>query len=289
MTPRDDESQSKRPADASDASGAGEDLRPANREEVLAANALDERIERMRAERHPDLRGLSPDEARMQVMAAALRAQASGADEPDPDFIARLRQRLSDPAAASQPIPIEEHRKPARQGVSRRAILATSLSAAAAAAAGVAVGVSVDRAVNAPQPWPAMVPQGSGVWLPVAAVDSLAEGQVLRFTANSLVGFVRRTADGFAALSGACTHMGCFLDWNASARTYDCPCHGGRFTEAGAAAPSSPVAYRPLPKLQTHVEEGKVWVYVPVTSSVPDGEAPTTTPYSGNDEQLGEG
>ena len=44
MTPRDDESQSKRPVDASDATGAGEDLRPASREEILAANALDERI-----------------------------------------------------------------------------------------------------------------------------------------------------------------------------------------------------------------------------------------------------
>jgi Rieske Fe-S protein len=111
---------------------------------------------------------------------------------------------------------------------------------------------------------------------------------VLRFTANSVVGFIRRTAGGFAALSGACTHMGCFLDWNAGARTYDCPCHGGRFTEAGAASPDSPVAYRPLPKLQTRVEQGKVWVYVPATSSAPDGEAPTTTPYSGDGEQLGE-
>jgi cytochrome b6-f complex iron-sulfur subunit len=289
MTPRDDESQSKRSADSSDATGAGEDMRPASREEILAANALDERLERMRAERRPKLSGLSSDEARMQVMAATLRAQAPGADEPDPDFVARLRQRLSDPTAMSQqPIPLGERRSSARQGVSRRGILAGGLGAVAAAAAGVAVGVGVDRAVNAPQPWPAMVPQGSGAWLPVAAVDSLAEGQVLRFTANSLVGFIRRTADGFAALSGACTHMGCFLDWNTNARTYDCPCHGGRFTEAGAAAPSSPVVYRPLPKLQTRVEEGKVWVYVPVTSTVPDGEAPTTTPYSGDGELLGE-
>jgi Rieske Fe-S protein len=289
MTPRDDESQSKRSADASDATGAGEDLRPASREEVLAANVLNERIERMRAERRPDLSGLSPDEARMQVMAATLHAQAPGADEPDLDFVARLRQRLSDPAPTAQPIPIDQRRSSARQGVSRRGILAGGLGAVAAAAAGVAVGVSVDRAMNAPQPWPAMVPEGAGAWLPVASADSLAEGQVLRFTANSVVGFIRRTADGFAALSGACTHMGCFLDWNASARTYDCPCHGGRFTEAGAAAPSSPVAYRPLPKLQTRVEEGKVWVYVPSTSTVPDGEAPTTTPYSENNEQLGEG
>jgi Rieske Fe-S protein len=288
MTPRDDESQSKRPANASDAAGAGDDPRPASREEVLAANALDERIERMRAERRPYLRGLSPDEARMQVMAATLRAQMPGTDEPDPDFVARLRQRLNDPAATSQqPIPVGERRNSARQGVSRRGILAGGLGAVAAAA-GVAVGVGVDRAVNAPQPWPAMVPQGAGAWLPVAATDALAEGQVLRFTANSLVGFIRRTTDGFAALSGACTHMGCFLDWNVSARTYDCPCHGGRFTDSGAAAPSSPVAYRPLPKLQTRVEDGKVWVYVPSTSTVPDGETPTTTPYSENDEQLGE-
>jgi cytochrome b6-f complex iron-sulfur subunit len=290
MTPPDDESQSKRPADASDATGAGEDLRPASRDEMLAAEALNERIERLRADRRPDLSGLSPDEARMQVMAATLRAQAPGADEPDRDFVARLRQRLSDPSALEQqPIPLDERRPSPRRGVSRRAILTTSLSAAAAAAAGVAVGVSVDRVVNTPQPWPTMVPEGAGAWLPVASVDSLAVGQALRFTANSVVGFVRRTTNGFAALSGACTHMGCFLDWNASARTYDCPCHGGRFTEAGAASPNSPVAYRPLPKLQTRVEQGKVWVYVPATSTAPDGEAPTTTPYSGDGKGLSEG
>ena len=290
MTLPDDESQSKRPADASDATSAGEDLRPASRDEMLAAEALDKRIERMRAERRPDLSGLSPDEARMQAMAATLRAQAPGADEPDPDFMARLRQRLSAPADTSQqPISLDERRQSPRRGVSRRGMLAGGLGAVAAAAAGVAVGVSVDRVVNAPQPWPAMVPEGAGAWLPVASVDSLAEGQALRFTANSVVGFVRRTTDGFAALSGACTHMGCFLDWNASARTYDCPCHGGRFTEAGAASPNSPVAYRPLPKLQTRVEQGKVWVYVPATSSAPDGEAPTTTPYSGDSKGPSEG
>ena len=48
MTPRDDDSQSKRPANASDASGAGDDLRPASRDEVRAANALDERAGRTR-------------------------------------------------------------------------------------------------------------------------------------------------------------------------------------------------------------------------------------------------
>ncbi len=30
-----------------------------------------------------------------------------------------------------------------------------------------------------------------------------------------------------------CPHMGCALRYNAAERSWDCPCHGSRFDEAG--------------------------------------------------------
>jgi Rieske Fe-S protein len=266
---------------------------------------LQEYVERILQDQRPSLaEPLPAEDADAYHMAAFLRGASRDASEPDPDFVARLQAHIlagpetrqdaptPPPAAVTKALPkpasaVNGPERKRRLGVSRRALLGTGLGAAAAAA-GVAAGMQIERAVSPSQSTTGpnavpLIPQGLGTWSAIASVESIPLGAVKRFETDFVVGFVQHTQNGFSALSGTCTHMGCLLLWNATDRTFDCPCHGGRFTEQGKSAPGSQFVYSPLPPIATKVENGQVWVYV----IPPAGNAGSSGSNSGENTAAG--
>ncbi|WP_432712129.1 FAD-dependent oxidoreductase [Pedobacter sp.] len=73
--------------------------------------------------------------------------------------------------------------------------------------------------------------------LSVDAIESLGElepgnGKVLNYKKEKLA--IYKAEDGtVTALSPYCTHAGCIVNFNAIEKSWDCPCHGGRFTVQG--------------------------------------------------------
>ena len=58
------------------------------------------------------------------------------------------------------------------------------------------------------------------------------EGDIVELNGEKVAGF--RDEDGaLHAVSTLCTHLGCQLNWNSGDRSWDCPCHGSRFSPDG--------------------------------------------------------
>jgi Rieske Fe-S protein len=47
------------------------------------------------------------------------------------------------------------------------------------------------------------------------------------------VGVYRDDDGALHAVSLRCTHLGCLVSFNSAERSWDCPCHGSRFTADG--------------------------------------------------------
>jgi glycine/D-amino acid oxidase-like deaminating enzyme/nitrite reductase/ring-hydroxylating ferredoxin subunit len=59
------------------------------------------------------------------------------------------------------------------------------------------------------------------------------EGAVMRLD-GALRAVYRDEDGGLRILSSTCTHMGCVVGFNDAERTWECPCHGSRFSTGGA-------------------------------------------------------
>ena len=74
-------------------------------------------------------------------------------------------------------------------------------------------------------------------WLTAGEVSSIDEiaansGAVIR-EGLFKVAIFRDAAGTLHRRSAVCPHLGCIVEWNPSASTWDCPCHGSRFDRFG--------------------------------------------------------
>ncbi len=230
---------------------------------------------------------LTLDKARIYRMAALFRSASPDEVTPRPEFAAelqaRLEQELQQPPKTRH-FPFISKKPQTKPRVSRRALLA---GGAAAVAASLTLGAGIEHMVEqATQPvigglvqsWPTpIVPaDAASTWFPVATLAEIGDSAI-RFATDSIIGYVVRN-DGdngeslkegpVIAMSAACTHMGCIVQWQDSDNKFHCPCHGGLFTEYGKPVNSSPIRYlTSLPRLDTKIENGKVYVRVPGASA----------------------
>jgi glycine/D-amino acid oxidase-like deaminating enzyme/nitrite reductase/ring-hydroxylating ferredoxin subunit len=58
------------------------------------------------------------------------------------------------------------------------------------------------------------------------------EGDIVRANGERVAAY-RDEGGGLVAVSPRCTHLGCQVNWNSAERSWDCPCHGSRFSPDG--------------------------------------------------------
>lgn len=58
------------------------------------------------------------------------------------------------------------------------------------------------------------------------------EGRVVKYEGESIA-LYRDEEGGLHAINPLCTHARCIVQWNSSEKSWDCPCHGARYTANG--------------------------------------------------------
>ncbi len=254
-------------------------------------------IEALQAGRiaHPP-QDMTPDQARAYHIAILFHSVFPKTHEPRPAFAAALQVLLEQELRQTakkllSPSPDGKRFQNRFPTVSRRSILTGSVAVAASLAIGAGIEHTLEqtrvgmRSPVAVPPSPSVQPSTlvpattPSTWHFVTTLADLSEN-VLRFTTDTVIGYVldmtdqkrnnsedpAQASNQIIALSAACTHMGCIVQWHDADRHFHCPCHGAIFAEngMGIVAPGAKYFLLPLPRLETKVEQGNVYVRVPV-------------------------
>ncbi len=83
-----------------------------------------------------------------------------------------------------------------------------------------------------------VVVQFLGKWFATEKLEELSslapeEGKVVKLS-NETMALYKDANGALHAVNPACTHMKCAVAWNAAEKSWDCPCHGARYSPDGA-------------------------------------------------------
>lgn len=81
------------------------------------------------------------------------------------------------------------------------------------------------------------------------------EGKIVEKNLQKLA-VCRTLDDRLLVRSAICTHLACVVNWNSAEQTWDCPCHGSRFSPDGGVLEGP--ALQPLYEIQLHEDEVQV-------------------------------
>jgi Rieske Fe-S protein len=70
-------------------------------------------------------------------------------------------------------------------------------------------------------------------------LDSLARNEGIILEDEKIAAF-RNNSGELHIYSAVCTHLGCIVTWNPVEKSFDCPCHGSRFSASSGKVINGP-------------------------------------------------